>query len=169
MRFARQANTAIGRALFNARIAFVARHYSGSLLDVGIGSGEFILRRPEFTCGYDINPIGVKWLKDRKLWADPYLVTYPLSMWDVLEHIDDFVPLLENCREWLFLSLPIFRDATHALGSKHFRPKEHVWYFTRDGLEWIMSRLGFALIECNDEETKIGREDIMSFAFQRMK
>src|SRR5215467_14106475 len=44
-RFARQADTPIGRALMDARVAFVARHYQDNLCDVGIGSGAFIERR----------------------------------------------------------------------------------------------------------------------------
>jgi hypothetical protein len=152
----------------NARVEFVARHYKGMLCDVGIGSGAFIICRGPLTFGWDVNPVGIQWLKQRHRYADPMITPFPaISMWDVLEHIPNFVPLLKNVGRWLFLSLPIFRDATHALGSKHFRPDEHCWYFTRDGLVWLMNKLGFMLMEENDEETKIGREDIMSFAFHK--
>jgi hypothetical protein len=89
-------------------------------------------------------------------------------LWDVLEHISDFQPLLVNVREWLFLSLPIFTDAKHALRSKHFRPDEHCWYFTRDGLVFAMKMCGFVLISESSVETDLGREDIGSFAFRRI-
>jgi hypothetical protein len=167
-RFAKQAATMIGYQLMNARMEFVARHYKGMLCDVGIGSGAFIIRRGPLTFGWDVNPVGIQWLKQRHRYADPMITPFPaISMWDVLEHIPNFVPLLNNVGRWLFLSLPIFRDVTHALGSKHFRPDEHTWYFSRDGLVWLMNKLGFVLMEENDEETKIGREDIMSFAFHK--
>ena len=169
-RFARQAATEIGAKLMTARVEFVARHYRGMLCDVGIGSGAFVIQRGmrELTMGWDVNPSGLKWLKRRRLILDPLSRPCPaISMWDVLEHIPNFVPLLNNVEQWLFLSLPIFRDAAHALGSKHFRPDEHCWYFTRNGLVWIMKQLGFELAEENDEETTIGREDIRSFAFHK--
>jgi hypothetical protein len=36
----------------------VARHHQGKVLDVGIGSGQFVETRPE-TWGYDVNPEGI--------------------------------------------------------------------------------------------------------------
>jgi hypothetical protein len=110
----------------------------------------------------------MEWLEQRQLFIDPHMVPFQgASMWDVLEHIADFRSLLANIREWLFLAIPIFRDSSHALESRHYRPDEHFWYFTRDGLVGVLGSLGFQLVEENDEETKLGREDIMSFAFKR--
>ena len=177
-RFARQAQDPIGKTLMANRVEFVDRYYShGILLDVGIGCGAFIELRNRLygtygnslTFGYDINPAGIAWLKDRRLWFDPYQASpFPaLSLWDVLEHISDFRPLLEKCMGWLFLSLPIFRDVEHILASKHFRPDEHHWYFTRDGLVGVMTSLGFDLAAESDMETAAGREDIGAFAFRR--
>lgn len=90
-----------------------------------------------------------------------------MTLWDVLEHIEDFPAVIANVRDWLFLSLPIFRDADHALRSKHFKPNEHCWYFTRDGLVAAMSMCGFALVSESRVETELGREDIGTFAFRR--
>jgi hypothetical protein len=154
-----------------ARFDFVERHYKGRLVDIGIGSGAFIeLRRARkrMTWGYDVSRAGIKWLDDRALLVDPYLVSFEaMSLWDVLEHIPDFQSLLANVSDWLFLSLPIFRDADHALRSKHFKPDEHCWYFTRDGLVFAMKACGFDLVSENTMETELGREDIGTFAFQR--
>lgn len=171
-RFDLDARTELGRALMLARFNFVEKHYRRTLIDVGIGSGAFIeLRhsRKRSTYGYDINPAGIAWLEQRKLLVDPYLVSFDaMSMWDVLEHIPDFGPLLASVREWLFLSLPIFSDAEHALRSKHFRPLEHCWYFSRDGLVFAMKECGFALVSENRMESELGREDIGTFAFKRI-
>ena len=42
-----------------------------------------------------------------------------------------------SCVERLvFLCLPLFTGPEHVLRSKHFRPEEHCWYWTRDGLLW---------------------------------
>src|SRR5262245_1482097 len=170
-RFARDADTELGRALMTARCDFVERHCSGTLIDVGIGCGAFVdlrRRRLRTTYGYDVSPAGVRWLEERMLLFDPYVTSFTaMTFWDVLEHIPNFQPLLANCREWLFLSLPIFRDAEHALGSKHFRPAEHCWYFTRDGLVFAMAACGFTLVTENQMETELGREDIGTFVFRR--
>ncbi len=170
-RFADQANSEIGRTLMRARVDFVARHFSGTLVDVGIGSGAFVELRNQGrrkTYGWDVCPKAMKWLADKNLLIDPNLVPVDaISLWDVLEHIHDFRHLLDNVREWVFVSLPIFNDCDHVLGSKHFRKDEHVWYFTAPGLITVMNSLGFDCIEHSDIETKIGREDIGSFAFRR--
>jgi hypothetical protein len=170
--FDRNARTELGRTLMQARLNFVEQHYRGTLIDVGIGSGAFVeLRngRRRTTYGYDVNPAGIAWLEQRMLLVDPHLVSFDaMTLWDVLEHISDFQSLLANVREWLFLSLPIFRDAEHVLRSKHFKPEEHCWYFTRDGLVFAMKMCGFVLISESSVETDLGREDIGSFAFRRI-
>lgn len=170
-RYARNAQTNLGRALMRARCDFVERHFRGTLIDVGIGSGAFIetrRARQRTTYGYDINPTALQWLDDQMLLVDPYLIPFDaMTLWDVLEHMADFQSLLANCREWLFLSLPIFRDAEHALRSKHFRPDEHYWFFTREGLVFAMKACGFGLVSESAIETELGREDIGTFAFKR--
>jgi len=169
-RFDRDARTPLGRALMAARCEFVERHWQGALVDVGIGSGAFIGRRSHerATWGYDVNPAGIQWLMERKLFVDPYRCPFDaMTLWDVLEHIADFQPLLANARKWVFLSLPIFRDAEHVLRSKHFRPAEHVWYFTQPGLVYAMKLCGFELVAESNVETDLGREDIGTFAFRR--
>jgi hypothetical protein len=170
-RFDRDAHTPLGRALMMARIDFVDQHYRGPLVDVGIGSGAFIeryLAEGRSIYGHDVNPAGIRWLEERKLRIDPYRVQVPaMTLWDVLEHIPNYQLLLANVREWLFVSLPIFRDAEHVLRSKHFRPTEHCWYFTRDGLVYAMKQCGFELVSESTFETDLGREDIGTFAFQR--
>ena len=154
-----------------ARFNFVEQYYRRTLIDVGIGSGAFVeLRRGRgrTTYGYDVNPVGLAWLEERMLLVDPHVVAFDaMTLWDVLEHIPDFQSLLANVREWLFLSLPIFRDAEHALGSKHFKPAEHCWFFTRDGLMFAMNLCGFELVTESMIETELGREDIGTFAFRR--
>ena len=42
-RYQRQADTDIGRELVKARVEMVKRHWSGSVIDVGIGCGNFVL------------------------------------------------------------------------------------------------------------------------------
>ena len=153
-----------------SRVKFVEQYYQGPLIDVGIGSGAFVELRQRscWTFGYDVNRCGIEWLERRRLFADPYAAPFDAaSMWDVLEHMPDYPKLLANVREWLFLSLPVFRDAEHVLHSKHFKPAEHCWYFTRDGLVFAIRQCGFVLVSENTVETELGREDIGTFAFRR--
>ena len=51
--------------------------------------------------------------------------------------------------------------------SKHFRPKEHYWYFTRQGFIDYMKQFKFKLFEIRNDEIAIGREDIVTFVFKR--
>ena len=114
------------------------------------------------------HPIGVEWLKRRKLWRDPYEDgAEVLTFWDSLEHIEDPVRILECCDSMAIISIPIFKDKAHTMRSKHFRTDEHFWYFTSEGLIRMMHNEGFRLVDQNDLETKLGREDIRSFVFQR--
>ncbi|KQU77711.1 hypothetical protein ASD12_18090 [Mesorhizobium sp. Root102] len=171
-RFQQQADTLIGRALMQARVDFVSGHYQGGLVDVGIGSGAFIERRnsvaSETTFGFDVNPVAEAWLRQRGLFIDPYRERVPaVSLWDVMEHIPDFRALLARVSEWVFVSIPIFRDGQHVLCSKHFRKDEHVWYFTSDGLIRAFDDCGFDVVSSNRMETDCGREDIGTFAFRR--
>lgn len=90
-----------------------------------------------------------------------------MSFWDSLEHIHNPTDLLDCIENYAFISTPIYKDKEHILRSKHFRPDEHCWYFTKDGIINFMSNFGFYCIEYSNIETEIGREDIGSFVFKR--
>jgi hypothetical protein len=152
-----------------ARCKLVAKYWDGPICDVGIGSGAFLETRETRTdCGFDISIDGHHWLWKRRLLLNPFKNKVDaVTLWDVLEHIEDFGPLLANVRKWVFLAVPIFTSHEHVLRSKHFRPDEHFWYFTPWGLDHVMGLHGFDLIETNMIETELGREDIMSAVFRR--
>ena len=168
--YAALADTDIGRRLNAARVAMLRRHWSGTVgavVDIGIGAGTFV--QAAGVKGFDINPVGVAWLKERGLFVDPYRAPIDVACcWDVIEHISDPGPLLDNVRERVLVSVPIFRDAEHVLHSKHQKKGEHFWYFTERGFLWFMDAHGWKVVETNDYESVIGREDIMSYAFARL-
>lgn len=165
-KYNRYAQTELGLKLTKARIAFVNKYHTGSLLDYGIGSGQFLSMRGK-TEGWDINPEALKWLVRNSLLGSPEQDYPAISFWDSLEHLEDPAKALEHVEEWAFISIPIFRDLDHIRSSKHFRPGEHVWYFTHQGLEKYMSYVGFRIVESSYMESDLGREDIVSFAFHR--
>lgn len=166
-KYAGYALTPLGVRLNAARLDMVARHWRGHATDVGIGCGQFVASRPH-TTGFDINPAGVAWLEAAGRFRDPRAgAVDALTFWDSLEHIPDPAPLLANARAWVFVSIPIFRNLPHVLRSKHFRPDEHCWYFTDAGFVAFMAAHGWRLVERNDAESRLGREDIASYAFAR--
>ncbi len=157
--------TDIGKTLNQARVNMVKEYEWNEIIDIGIGSGAFI---KEFSnaYGFDINPNAIEWLKQNNKWKEPSNVD-AMSFWDSLEHIHNPTELLGNINKYAFVSCPIYTDKDHILRSKHFRPDEHCWYWTYEGLIKFMSNFGFYLLEYSNIETLIGREDIGSFTFKR--
>lgn len=163
------ADTETGRALTLARIQLVERHYTGLVLDVGIGAGQFVDSRPE-TLGFDVNPAGVDWLNARGAYADLYANKWrALTMWDVLEHIDEPELAIQQATEFVFVSIPIFTDAGDILRSHHFRKDEHIFYFTDEGLRRWFTEQGFECVEQNTIECQLGRKGVASYVFSRQR
>lgn len=167
------AATPLGRELTRLRVYLVDR-WAGSvdLVDVGSGCGQFIQRRNGRnggkTYGYDINPRSIEWLERFDCYKDPYRERFTAAtFWDTIEHIPDVHRILAHIKTWVFCSLPIFSGVRHVMNSKHYKPGEHCFYWTRDGFVGWMKAHGFELREWNHDETKAGREDIQTFAFQR--
>lgn len=169
-RYAEQAETPIGHEIMEARVGLCVQFGVTQLLDVGIGSGAFLsawwgVGGGGF--GDDVNPAGIAWLDDRgkrrRLASDHDVVCF----WDVLEHIRRPEEALAHVKRLAFVSLPIFTDAAHVLRSKHFRPSEHYWYFTRRGFIAFAESCGFRVVYAGADETLLGREDIETFVLER--
>lgn len=162
--------TEMGKKLDRFRTELVRKFNTkgAPVVDVGIGCGNFINTYGTGAFGYDINPNAVRWLAERNLWWDPWQFDMPVAtFWDSLEHFQDPSLILDCVKSLAFISIPIFRDPQHAEASKHFRPDEHYWYFTRNGLVRFMMEGGFSLAyECT-VESQLGREDIHTFVFRR--
>lgn len=171
-RYVSYEGTSIAILLNESRVAITEKYCKGSLLDIGIGSGEFVKSSNLKVYGYDINPLGINWLKSRDLFVNPYDNKIPVcgwTFWDSLEHFaepQDILTLVEP-GEHVFISIPIFHDVLLVKEWKHYRPNEHFYYFTKDGLIDYMKQSGFMLLEFNDAETIAGRQDILTFVFLR--
>jgi len=158
--------------IVGARIEMVKRFGDGDVLDVGVGNGEFLehLNREGIRCfGYDINPHAVEMLKERGDFLLPGSATVrTATFWDTLEHIPDpasFLGLVDATR--VLMSIPIYSSVDSLLSWKHFKPGEHLYYFTEEALVTYMGDLGYEAIYVGRPEEKCGRQDIMSFAFSR--
>ena len=159
-------DTDIGRELTKARSALVSKHYHGGVVDIGIGGGAFVEHHDCF--GYDVNQSAVECLESHGRFCDPYLEKVnAITCWDSLEHIWEPGELLRQVGKYVFMSIPIFDGVDHILSSKHYKPGEHIYYFTNEGLIKYMDGHGFKMLECNDMETVIGREGILSYVFKR--
>lgn len=170
--YVQREDTEIANKLNDARIA-TSHKYANCILDIGIGSGEFINKSKVKTYGFDINEAGINWLKEKGLFVDPY-INVPAdvngwSFWDVIEHVPE-PQVLFSCipsGHYVFVSIPIFEDVTAVRKSKHFKPNEHYYYFSRNGFVIFMEDSGFRFIEWNEDETTAGREGIMTFTFKK--
>lgn len=167
--YIKRSQTEMGRQITESRCELVKKHIGAraSVLDIGIGCGHFIETRG-FTFGHDVNPIGIQWLEDRHLYRDPLNGFSNMTFWDALEHIPNASDVMGACKSHAFVTMPIYRDESSIRESRHFKPGEHIWYFTRDGLIRWSNGLGFQMVEHNDDETKIGRVDIETFVFKRV-
>jgi hypothetical protein len=164
------AETTLGRRLTAARIALVGRHWNGRVLDVGIGSGQFVEAHGR-ALGYDVSAPAIAWLLERRLFHDPYAVdggVDAVCCWDSLEHVREPARLIASARRWLFLAVPIVPGTGPPLPDwRHFRPEEHRWYWTTVGLILWLAEQGFEVVEAGMPETDLGRSDIWSFACRR--
>jgi hypothetical protein len=158
----------ISARVHQGRVDLVRRHHRGEVLDVGIGSGEFIERHGQ-AYGYDVNDAAVDWLKERGKHSESFDSFRAFCFWDTLEHVRDpqlyFRVIPQD--SYLFVSLPIFDGLAQIRDSKHYRPGEHLYYFTETGLVSWLRLYGFRLLETSDHETDAGREGIKAFAFRR--
>ncbi|MND98565.1 hypothetical protein D3C80_909240 [compost metagenome] len=159
--------TPMGAALTQARLDLVRRHFVGQVVDIGIGGGRFVTEAEAM--GFDVNAEAVAWLERQGRFYDPYRHhAEAVTCWDSLEHIPEPEKLLAQVGEWLFVSMPIYDSQAHCLQSKHYKPGEHIHYFTLNGFITWCQRQGFELVEINQVESELGREGITSFAFRRM-
>ena len=167
--------TPMGEALTKARIDFVAKYIEPSgVVDIGIGGGRFVMESGGW--GYDVSKQANKWLKSIHRWRKPgdewhhpgKRKVEAITCWDSIEHIPEPEALLENVTGWLFVSMPTYKSQADCLKSKHYKPGEHLWYFTIEGFTRWAAKQGFELMEINHAESELGREGITSFAFRRI-
>lgn len=159
--------TQIALAINAARVSLVRRHYRGPLIDVGVGSGEFLRSYGEGSKGFDVNPVAVEMLRRHGLFSDEFHRHDAFTFWDALEHVEEPEFYFSRIKRgaFVFVSIPVMRDITRVRESRHYRPGEHFYYWTAKGFVDWMALHGFRLLEQNRDETAAGRDSIESFAF----
>jgi hypothetical protein len=171
--FVDKQETNIGRALTALRYRLVRpiRQVCGPwvpVLDVGIGGGAFVDTMAD-ALGADVNEEAIHYLRGQNKLFDPSeheKASIIVTFWDSIEHIKDPDPLLHFAR-FAVISTPIYESAEHVINSKHYKPGEHLWYFTERGLCRFMAERGFVLEVSNRMEETVGRDGIGTFIFKR--
>lgn len=164
----------IARQVNLGRIAMLLRHlpFGASVLDVGAGTGEFVrdARLAGFCAsGDDVMPAAVARLRADGLHGDTPSMYDAVTMWDSIEHMESPENVLREivAGRMLFVSTPIF-DTLHLIRtSKHYRPGEHLYYWTAHGFVGWMRLHGFRCMEISAHEIHAGRESIGAFAFRK--
>ncbi len=169
LKYSQYEGSEVSNRINAGRVALVNKYTLGPVVDIGVGSGEFIKHR-HLTWGYDVNPVAKRWLRENRLWADELHSFDGYTFFDSLEHVPTPNDYLQEIQPgaYLFTSIPIYPDITRVRESKHYRPGEHLYYHTHEGLVWWLGQYGFALLEVQDFETKAGRDSILSYAFWKV-
>lgn len=164
----------VAERLNAGRCAMLARHAprGSRVLDFGAGCGTFV--RHARGCGFramgfDIIPKTVVALKAMDAYADDPAGFDAVTLWDSLEHLAEPQTVLDRIDRGAaaLVAIPIFEDLSCIRGSKHYKPDEHLAYFTDAGFVNYMALHGFALLERSTHETDAGREAIGAFAFRK--
>lgn len=164
----------VARAVNAGRCRMLARHLTrgASVLDWGAGSGAFIraAREAGFEAqGFDVIDETARWLRAVGWYSCDPVRFDALTLWDVLEHLEDPASLLAQVHAFgrVFVSIPVFPDLRRIRESRHYRPGEHLYYFTAAGFTQWMRCQGFVLVEESAHEIAAGRDSIGAFAFRR--
>ncbi len=160
------------KAVNAGRCALLMRHLpdGASVLDVGAGSGAFVRAAASWgfdACGFDVIPDTAEQLRAAGVYAEDISVFDAVTLWDSIEHMEDPGQPLQAIRRGahLFVSVPVFGDLRTIRASRHYRPGEHLYYWTAQGfIDWV-ALYGFRLLEQSSHETDAGRESIGAFAF----
>lgn len=183
--YAERDATPMGHALTKLRCGIVTSYASSHKdgVDMGIGGGAFV---SAMGClGYDVEPDAVQWLKQNGRWygeisrtsgKEVYRSVEWMTFWDSFEHMteEEHLLWLPKAKKYVFMSIPIFslrkictRYEWGIRMWKHYKPGEHLWYFTYFGLIKYMRWHGFEYRKIGMPEVKLGREDIWTFVFER--
>lgn len=164
----------IARRVNAGRCELLARQLpqGASVLDWGAGSGAFMRAAAEAgfqVHGFDVIEETARWLRATGRYSHDVARFDAITLWDVLEHLETPAEVLGQVRPgaMVFASIPVFADLSEVRRSRHYRPGEHLYYFTIPGFVRWMAGLGFRLQETSDHETRAGRDSIGAFAFLR--
>ena len=159
------------RDIMLRRWNFVSAANPEVVLDYGCGCNFFALYAPKNLVidTYDIGHFdGVLYPQTGIQHSEYDLITF----WDVLEHVDwkdkpDYKILnIMQLARWVAITVPVKPDDKPIETWKHYKPGEHLTYFTSESMAEFMGKQGLdqhsdGYIECPP------RTDILSMLFKR--
>lgn len=157
--------------IYEARLGFVRSVIPDDrrVLDIGAGSCEFVRRRKR-TWGFDLDEKAQAYLKSIVKWSSDFGDFQYFTMFDVIEHVEhpnDYFRHMVN-GSILIVTIPIFEDLDDIRSSKHYRPGEHLYYWTNKGFVDWMAAYGFRVLRTSSREVLAGRAGVESFALERV-
>lgn len=148
----RKVSLPLAKRIYAARWQLVCEHcFGGTLLDYGCAGGAFHQCAPDCfeATGWDINP-------SSQFSGQPPTGHYDIvTMWDVMEHLPaPLEPVIRLTPDTVFISTPDADNTTieQFTAWKHYKPVEHLYYFTPQTLTMSMASIGYKLSAVDHHE-----------------
>jgi len=93
---------------------------------------------------------------------------------DVIEHVDwknnpdNNIEKIFQKTNYIFISIPICSDIKNLKNWKHYKPGEHLTYFTKKSIEDFLNTRNFTIVKKSSVECP-PRKDIFSFVYKKEK
>lgn len=154
--------SATAEQLSKIRWQWIAEVDPGVVLDYGCGCGWFRAWRPKGVEVYSYD------ISDYPQTGIELAIYDVVCFWDVIEHIPDFSkiePVLALAKH-VAATLPLLPEQETFNGWKHFKPGEHLHYFSESTLNALFARYGFRLKKSGQPECP-PRKDIISVLYEK--
>jgi len=144
-----------------------------TLIDYGCGTGLFLrcLKNNYICCGYDVNESVINYAKSKNMihryFNDPNTIPgifEGITLFDVLEHFENPLEEMKKLNKLLldrgliFISTP--NTELNPIDSipddwRHFKPNEHLHYFTQYSLVRLAEKSGFKILKTDFRESEV--------------
>jgi len=142
---------------------FVVQCNPVTVLDYGCGCGFFRAYRPKAVL---VDTFDIGGYPQTGITRDRYDL---VCFWDVLEHFASCKYILSCLTDvkYVALSIPILPDGMELETWKHYKPGEHLQYFTHESLSDIFRKFDFIKIKEGQPECP-PRKDVWNFLYAKI-
>jgi len=163
-------NSVSAKNIFKVRWDFVAEVNAQTVLDYGCGTNFLSVFQPH---GVDVDSFDIGHIEEGVLYPQTGITRdeYDLvCFFDVLEHVDWNKAPDESIEEvlrkttWVVVTVPIKPENQLLETWKHYKPQEHLTYFTAETLVEFFAHRGFKEVKRGTPECP-PRVDVATFLF----